>query len=125
MFKEGKLMDTTKKKSNLGSELSYSVGAFGNDLFYGVIGSIMMFLTSSLFISGSKSFNNHMIATVTTILVAVRILELFLDPFVGNIIDRTNTKIGRHKPWVLIGGIVAGFCAMLVYTNLGGLSDSK
>ena len=41
-------MDTTKKKSNLGSELSYSVGAFGNDLFYGVIGSIMMFLTSSL-----------------------------------------------------------------------------
>lgn len=118
-------MDTTKKKSNLGSELSYSVGAFGNDLFYGVIGSIMMFLTSSLFISGSKSFNDHMIATVTTILVAVRILELFLDPFVGNIIDRTNTKIGRHKPWVLIGGIVAGFCAMLVYTNLGGLSDSK
>ena len=29
-------MDTTKKKSNLGSELSYSVGAFGNDLFYDV-----------------------------------------------------------------------------------------
>jgi GPH family glycoside/pentoside/hexuronide:cation symporter len=40
-------------------------------------------------------------------IVVVRILDIFLDPILGLIMDRTKTPIGRYRPWLLIGTPVA------------------
>ena len=34
---------------------------------------------------------------------AVRVLDLALDPFLGLVMDRTKTRLGRYRPWVLAG----------------------
>ena len=54
-------------------------------------------------------------------MVVIRIAEIFIDPLLGNIVDNTNTKWGRFKPWQLIGGTVSAVLLVLVYTGLFGL----
>lgn len=41
-------------------------------------------------------------------------INMFLQPIVGTLSDRTNTRLGRRKPWVLAGAPIAGTAFALV-----------
>jgi glycoside/pentoside/hexuronide:cation symporter, GPH family len=42
------------------------------------------------------------LAMVGTIIFAVRILDVFTDPLMGYISDKTYTRFGRRRPWVVL-----------------------
>jgi len=46
------------------------------------------------------------LATVGTILMLARLTDVVTDPLMGEISDRWRTKIGRRRPWLLIGAPV-------------------
>lgn len=52
------------------------------------------------------------LATIGIILVFSRVLDGVTDPVVGYLSDRTNTAIGRRKPWIIAGGL---FCMIGVW----------
>lgn len=107
------------------SRISYAFGAFGNDMFYGALSTyFIMFVTTHLFNSGNHAQDNRMILYITSIIAVLRIVELLIDPFIGNWIDRTKTKYGQFKPWVVIGGTIASIMLLILFTNLGGLNES-
>lgn len=109
-------------KMGLGRRLIYGFGAFGNDAFYGILsGYLIIFITSHLFDTGNKALDNRMVSLVTLIIMVLRIVELFIDPFIGNAIDRTKTRWGHFRPWVVVGGTVSSIILLLLFTNLGGL----
>lgn len=109
-------------KMSLGARLAYSFGAFGNDSFYGLLsGYLIMFITSHLFNTGNAAEDAKMISIVTLIIMALRIVELFIDPFIGNAIDRTKTRWGHFRPWVVVGGSISSVILLMLFTNLGGL----
>lgn len=111
-----------KTKMTMRERLAYSFGAFGNDSFYGLLcGYLIMFITSHLFDTGNKALDNKMISIVTLIIMLLRFVELFIDPFIGNAIDHTKTRWGHFRPWVVIGGTVSAIILLLLFTNLGGL----
>ena len=111
-------MSTTNKKMSMGQRLAYAFGAFGNDAFYGLLsGYLIVFITSHLFNTGNKALDNHMISLVTLIIMILRIVELFIDPFIGNAIDRTKTKWGHFRPWVVIGGTISAVLLLLLFTS--------
>ncbi|WP_283587432.1 PTS sugar transporter subunit IIA [Limosilactobacillus viscerum] len=111
-----------KSKMTMRERLAYSFGAFGNDSFYGLLcGYLIMFITSHLFDTGNKALDNKMISIVTLIIMCLRFVELFIDPFIGNAIDRTKTRWGHFRPWVVIGGTVSAVILLLLFTNMGGL----
>ena len=84
------------------SRLAYSLGAFGHDAFFALLSTyFMMYVTGHLFTSSDKGFDNRMVGYVTAIIMILRIVELLIDPLIGNAIDRTNTKWGKFKPWVV------------------------
>ena len=125
-------IDTTKpeevvsKKQRLTSRLSYSFGAFGNDVFYATLSTyFIMFVTTHLFNTGNQATNDRMISYITFIIGALRIVELIIDPFIGNAIDRTNTKYGKFKPWVVVGGVISSIVLLVLFTNLGGLNQTN
>ena len=66
-----------------------------------------------------------MIGFVTTVILALRIIELFVDPFIGNIIDKTKTRWGRFKPWVLLGSVISSVAFAILFTDFGGLTVSQ
>lgn len=116
------MKDKNRRKMSLGARLAYSFGAFGNDSFYGLLsGYLIMFITSHLFNTGSASDNAKMISTVTIIIMVLRIVELLIDPFIGNAIDRTKTRWGHFRPWIVIGGSISAVILLMLFTNLGGL----
>ncbi|MCI1858415.1 MAG: glycoside-pentoside-hexuronide (GPH):cation symporter [Sporolactobacillus sp.] len=106
--------------------LSYAFGAFGHDAFYGALSTyFMIFVTSQLFGSGDAGFDAKMIGIVTTLIVVIRIIEIMFDPFIGGLIDNTQTRWGKFKPWLFAGAIVSSVGLVLIFTNFGGLTTSS
>ena len=81
-----------KSKGQMKSRLSYSAGAFGNDVFYATLSTyFIMFVTTHLFNTGDPKQNSHYVLLITNIIAILRILEVFIDPLIGNMIDNTHT----------------------------------
>ena len=49
----------------------------------------------------SQSFGLGL-AAIGTILLATRFLDAFSDPLIGYLSDRTNSRHGRRKPWIVL-----------------------
>ena len=110
------------KGGNLLSRVAYSFGNVGQSAFYNALSTyFIVYVTSSLFAGVDKGVATKLIGIITGLVVVIRIAEIFIDPLLGNIIDNTNTKWGRFKPWQLIGGTVSAILLVLVYTGLFGL----
>ena len=112
--------------NKLMQRISYACGTFGHDIFYMMVSTyFIMFITSNLFNTEDQSHNEYMIGIIMTVILVIRVAELFIDPFIGNIIDKTNTRWGRFKPWVIVGGFVAALSLAILFTDLGGLTTSN
>lgn len=85
--------------------VAYGLGSLGKDLALGVIGSyLLIFYTDILGISA---------AAAGAILVFTKIWDAINDPMMGAIVDRTNTKWGRFRPYLLFIPIpLAAFSAL-------------
>ncbi|BBH66874.1 MFS transporter [Actinoplanes sp. OR16] len=59
-------------------------------------------------------------AALGTVLSVGAILALIGNPFFGAMSDRTTSRFGRRRPW-LIGGMVVGFAGLLVVATGGGV----
>ncbi|MDB5452409.1 MAG: hypothetical protein JWO33_987 [Caulobacteraceae bacterium] len=60
--------------------------------------SLTLFLPE--FYSGSLGVN---LSVVGTVFMVVRLLDIFYDPLVGALMDRTRTRWGQFKPWLAAG----------------------
>src|SRR5262245_25066871 len=58
------------------------------------------------------------------ILLAARLWDAFADPIVGVLADRTNTRWGKFRPWVLFTAILWCVVMVLAYTTPKGYSTS-
>lgn len=54
-------------------------------------------------------------AAVGMIFLIARIFDGITDIIMGIIIDKTKTKMGKAKPWILVGGLFSGFSAALLF----------
>lgn len=110
------------KKLSTRERLAYSFGAFGNDAFYGLMsGWLVVFVTSHLFDTGNKAVDAKMISIVTILMAVIRIIELFIDPFIGNAIDKTKTKWGHFRPWIVVGGSISAILLLILFSTMGDL----
>ena len=105
------------KKGSLKAKLSYGVGAVGLDLSYGMFYSFLAkYLTDILHL------NKKFLLFLTP---AARIWDGINDPMMGTIVDNTNTRMGKYRPWILIGSFANAVVLSLLFTNpglrLGGL----
>ncbi|CAH1055217.1 Melibiose carrier protein [Paenibacillus pseudetheri] len=50
---------------------------------------------------------------------AVKILNMCVAPVMGVVIDRTNSRWGKIKPWLLVGTLLMPPTAVLMFTNTG------
>ena len=108
------------------SRVAYASGTFGHDFFYAMIGTyFMIFVTSNLFNTDDTHYNEYMIGLVTTVILVIRVAELFIDPFIGNTIDKTKTRWGKFKPWVLSGAVIAAVTLAILFTDIGGLAATS
>ncbi len=100
-------------KKNL---IYYPLGTVGRDMVYALFTNYIM-----LFILYTRSLTAAQLGAVTAIMVAARIFDALNDPIMGNIIERTRSRWGKFKPWMLIGVISTSVVVYLVFnTDLTG-----
>lgn len=56
-------------------------------------------------------------ATVGTMLLFSRLFDAVNDPLMGALADRTNTRWGKYRPWVLLTAVPFAVCFVLAYTT--------
>ena len=104
------------KKIGLGEKLGYGVGAVGLDLSYGMFYSYLsIYLTNALGISP---------AFLLIITPLARLWDGFNDPMMGMIVDKTKTKMGKYRPWILTGALLNAIVLALLFNNPGFASGS-
>lgn len=105
------------------SRASFCFGNVGHSAFYGVMSTyFIIFVTGGMFNGLKTSVADKLIVLITGLIVAVRILELVIDPLLGNIVDNTKTRWGKFKPWIMIGNIVSVVLLLILFTGIFGLA---
>lgn len=94
----------------------YPLGTVGRDAVYCLITSYL--LTFVLF---THSLTAAQIAAITGIMFAARVFDALNDPIMGNLIERTRSKYGKFKPWLIAGGLSTSLVIYLLFNvNLQG-----
>ncbi|MBW8860589.1 MAG: MFS transporter, partial [Caulobacter sp.] len=84
------------------------VGDFGFNLYWQTAGLYLLFFyTDALDLPA---------ATAGFIYMAALIWDAALDPILGAVVDRTRTRMGRYRPYLLLGAapLALGFMALFV-----------
>lgn len=95
----------------LRNRFGFGIGTIGRDAGYTLISMFLLFYLSDILAVSTPVF-----ASVTIILVAVRVFDAVIDPFVGVLVDNTRTRWGKFKPWILVGAVIAGVLMLLLFT---------
>lgn len=87
--------------------ISWGVGSLGTITYINTVAAVgLVFLTVVLGIDPGIA---------GTMLTAARVFDAFSDPAMGYLTDRTRSKLGRRRPWLLLGALVCGLMLPAFY----------
>ena len=113
-----------EEKSNTQSHSVRGIEIFGHAI--GGVGQNMVYALWSGFITAfyTDIFGMNP-AVMATIFVVARVWDAFNDPMMGILADRTRSKYGRYRCWLLRMPIVVATCLVLNFTvpNFGNVGN--
>ena len=102
--------------SNLKEKIGYGFGDMSSSMFWKIFSYYLPFFYSNIF--GLSLVDAGVLVLVT------RIWDAVSDPMMGIISDRTNTKWGKYRPYLLWVAPFFSICGILLFTtpdlNYGG-----
>lgn len=98
-----------KRQITRKEKYSFEIGAFGKDLVVNLIGIYLMYyLTDILGVAAGFVGSLYFVA---------RIWDAINDPVMGMIVDKTKTKWGKFRPWLVIGTLINSIVTIILFTN--------
>ncbi|MBS0490056.1 MAG: MFS transporter [Proteobacteria bacterium] len=64
------------------------------------------------------------LAAVGVAFTVVRLIDLAIDPLLGMAMDRTRTRFGRYRPWLLAGGPIVMLAAYMLFMAPHGITET-
>jgi glycoside/pentoside/hexuronide:cation symporter, GPH family len=102
-------VETNSEKLSIKEKVGYALGdTAANLIFQTMVMFQLVFYTDTFGISALAA---------GTILVVVRFWDAIFDPIMGVIADRTNTRWGKFRPWVLWTAIPFGVMGLLTFVT--------
>jgi Na+/melibiose symporter-like transporter len=100
-------MSIQSVKLSLKEKLGYATGDFASNLFWQPFTVFLLYYYTDIF--GISA------AAIGTMFLVTRIWDTFFDPVIGIIADRTNTKWGKFRPFILWMAIPFGVIGAITY----------
>ncbi len=104
-------MNTTTDSGRLSvsEKFGYGLGDLASNFFWQMFAIFIAKFYTDVFMLGA--------ATMGTMLLITRVGDAFVDPIVGAIADRTRTRWGRFRPWLLWMALPMAITAVLTFTT--------
>ncbi len=103
-----------KEYSALRNRIGYGIGTIGRDMVAAMVSLYLMF-----YVTDVLRMSNETLASLTVIMVFMRIFDGINDPFMGTLVDSTQTRWGKFKPWIFGGAIVWAIFHVLMFVDTG------
>ncbi|PFN97252.1 MFS transporter [Bacillus sp. AFS076308] len=97
------------EKIHFKEKVGYASGDLACNLIYQTVSTYLLFFYTDVF--GISA------AAAGTMFLIVRGIDALSDPFIGTIVDKTNTKYGKFRPFLLFGAIPFALLAILCFTT--------
>lgn len=98
------------KKVHMATKLEifkYSFGGIGSNISFSLLTSYLMFFYTDVFGISALS--------VGALFLIARLIDAVTDPLMGMIADRTRTRFGRYRPWIIFVAPILGISVMLLF----------
>ncbi len=102
-------MINARHRLTITEKLAYGIGDSAANFIFQTQITFLLFFYTDVFGIGA--------AAAGTILLISRFLDAITDPIIGALADRTSTKWGHYRPWVLFTAIPLAIALVLCYTT--------
>ena len=102
-------METTSRPGHVPfiSKLAYGMGDVGCNFSWMFVSNFLMIFYTDVFGIGMSA--------VATLMLLSRIWDAVNDPIIGTLTDKTHTRWGRFRPWLLFGAPLTAIVLMLTF----------
>jgi GPH family glycoside/pentoside/hexuronide:cation symporter len=105
-----------KRYLSLPKKLAYGSGDFGSNFFYMLVSSFaLIYMTDAVGMNAG---------VVGTLIMVSKLLDGVTDVFFGNLIDKTNSKMGKARPWMFFSAFPLAISMILIFAIPSGLGDA-
>ncbi len=102
-------MSDTNMKISLKEKMAYGLGDFAHSMFWKLFSMFLLFFYTDIF--GISA------AAVGTMFLVTRIWDAANDPLMGIVSDRTKTRWGKFRPYLLFVAVPFGIIGVLTFTT--------
>ena len=102
-------MATEVQRLSVTEKVGYGLGDLASNLFWQMFSIFIAKFYTDVFLLGA--------ATMGTMMLVTRLGDAFVDPLIGTIADRTNTRWGHFRPYLLWMAIPMALTAVLTFTT--------
>ena len=103
-------------KISVKEKLAYALGYGANSPYGTIFGSFLLsYYTDTMLINA---------AAISTMFIVVKILDLWSDFVVGALVDKTHTRLGKVRPWILAASPMMAIAFILTFCANPEWSDS-
>ena len=103
--KQGGMLSVVSLKEKIG----YGIGDVGFNFYWANISAFLLIFYTDVF--GISA------AAAGTMMLVTKIVDAFTDPVMGAIADRTETRYGKFRPYLLYAGLPMAAAGVLTYTT--------
>jgi GPH family glycoside/pentoside/hexuronide:cation symporter len=97
----------TKQPLSLREKFGYGLGDMASAIVYQAVINVLMYFYTDVY--GIEA------AAAGTLMLVVRLFDAITDPIMGAVADRTRTRWGRYRPWMLWFAIPYGILAVTAF----------
>lgn len=112
MYRTANFMDNSvlnKKYITTKNQFSFAVAGFGQNLIIGMVNSYILFFYTDVFCIGTMA--------ASVLMIVARIWDALNDPIMGTIVDKTHTKHGKMRPYILAIALPLTIITALLFLN--------
>jgi GPH family glycoside/pentoside/hexuronide:cation symporter len=109
--------DSSTGRLTAAQRIGYGVGDLGINLYFISAATYLLYFYTDVF--GISA------ATAASVLLVARVVDAVTDPLMGMIAERTRTRWGRLRPYILFGAIPLGVISVLTFTTPDLTDDGK
>lgn len=102
-------MNTSLQKLTVKEKVGYSLGDTASHFVWDMVGFWLLFFYTDVY--GIPA------AAAGTIMMIARFWDMAIDPVIGIVSDRTNTRWGKFRPYILFGAVPYAILAVLTFTT--------